>query len=369
MSQAFHGGRLLEAAKEFGLPKDTFIDFSANINVLAPVVPQTAWEKWRTQITRYPEADARSLRDQLACLHGVNSDHILPTAGAIEALYLAARLFPRCRIGIIEPAFSDYYRAFEAADCELERIVLAREMWHAPISAWEHLLAPFDVVVLGNPNNPTGALQTRKQWLAMLEKPWPRPKIWLLDEAFMEFVVDHERETLLSVLSKYRSLIVLRSLTKSWRIPGLRLGFLATSNAAWMERLRTLQPPWSINAVAQAWSAAYLTSANHARLLAGLREFPKAKKRFEVGLSRIAGLRVYPSAANFLLLELLDSSLEASRIYRELGRRGLLVRVCDSFHGMPKGRFIRVAVRTEKQNSRLARELAAICIALNRRAA
>jgi threonine-phosphate decarboxylase len=369
MSQAFHGGRLSEAARDFELPQEAFVDFSANINVFAPVVPPTAWEKWRAQITRYPEAEARNLRDQLACLHGVNSDHILPTGGAIEALYLAARLFPGCRIGIIEPAFSDYYRAFQAADCQPERIVLAREMWHAPISAWEHLLDPFDVVVLGNPNNPTGALQRRKQWLALLEKPWPRPKTWLLDEAFMEFVADHERETLLSVSSKYRSLIVLRSLTKSWRIPGLRLGFLVTSNAAWMERLRRMQPPWSVNAVAQAWSAEYLTPADHGRLLAGLRKFPKTKNRFEAGLSRIAGLRVYPSAANFLLVELLDSSLEASRIYRELGRRGLLVRVCDSFHGMPPGRFIRVAVRTAKQNSLLTRELAAICIALNQRAA
>jgi threonine-phosphate decarboxylase len=369
MSQAFHGGRLSEAAREFGLSQDAFIDFSANTNVLAPVVPPAEWEKWRAQITRYPEADARSLRDQLACLHGVNADYILPTGGAIEALYLAARLFARCKIGIIEPAFSDYHRAFQAGGCEPERIVLARVDWHAPISAWEHMLDPFDVVVLGNPNNPTGALQTRKEWLAVLEKPWPRPKTWLLDEAFMEFVADHEQETLLPILSEYPSLIVLRSLTKSWRIPGLRLGFLVTSNAAWMERLRIMQPPWSINAVAQAWSAEYLTPANHAQLLAGLRGFEKTKDRFEAGLSRIAGLRIYPSAANFLLVELLDSSLDASRVCRELGRRGLLVRVCDSFHGIPKGRFIRVAVRTEEDNNLLARELAAICIALNRRAA
>ena len=176
MSQAFHGGRLSEAAREFGLPQDAFIDFSANINVLAPVVSLAAWEKWRAQIARYPEADAGSLRDKLACLHDVDADHILPTGGAIEALYLAARLFARCKIGIIEPAFSDYHRAFQAADCEPERIVLAREMWHAPISAWEHLLDPFDVVVLGNPNNPTGALQTRKAVARPARKTMAAPK-------------------------------------------------------------------------------------------------------------------------------------------------------------------------------------------------
>jgi histidinol-phosphate/aromatic aminotransferase/cobyric acid decarboxylase-like protein len=125
---------------------------------------------------------------------------------------------------------------------------------------------------------------------------------------------------------------------------------------------------WSINAVAQAWSAECLTPANHAQLLAGFANF-KNKNRFEAGLSRIAGLRVYPSARQFPARGAADSSLDASRVYRELGRRGLLVRVCDSFHGMPTGRFIRVAVRTEEDNHLLARELAAICVALNRRAA
>ena len=97
--------------------------------------------------------------------------------------------------------------------------------------------------------------------------------------------------------------------------------------------------------------------------------FRKSKNGSGLRCPRIAGLRVYPSAANFLLVELLDLPLHASRVYRELGRRGFLVRVCDSFHGMPKGRFLRLAVRTEEENNLLAQELSAICIALNRRAA
>jgi threonine-phosphate decarboxylase len=369
MHQEHHGGQLMEAASEFGVSLDAFVDFSTNTNVFAPVVPLSTWEKWRDQIGRYPETDACGIRDQLARLHGCNADYILPTGGAIEALYLAARSFDQCRIGIVEPTFSDYHRAFQAADFKPGRIVLSREIWYEPISAWEQLLDPFDVVVLGNPNNPTGAIQTRKQWLALFEKWRARPKAWLVDEAFIEFVADHQQETLLPILGENQLLIVLRSLTKSWSIPGLRLGFLATSNAAWMERLRLMQPPWSVNGVAQAWSAEYLTATNQARLLAGLRELAKTKRLFEAGLSRIAGLCVYPSAANFLLIELLDSSLDAWLVYRELGRRGLLVRVCDSFHGMPKGRFIRVAVRTEEENNQLARELGEICISKNRRAA
>ena len=253
------------------MPAHTFVDFSANINVFAPAVSASEWEPWRAEVFRYPEADASGVRGRLASVYHVDGDQIVPTAGAIEALYLAARLFSGSRTVIVEPAFSDYSRAFEAGGCEHARIPLSRELWHAPASEWAHLLEPFDVVVLGNPNNPTGFLNARAQLRGLLERPWDRPKCWIVDEAFIEFVADYERETLLAVLDKYPALVVLRSLTKSWAIPGLRLVFLATSNPDWLAQLRKMQPPWSISSVTEAWAACFLNPGNHERLMAGLR--------------------------------------------------------------------------------------------------
>jgi adenosylcobyric acid synthase len=355
VSQAFHGGQLSKAARDFNLPPESFVDFSSNLNVFAPAVSASDWERWRTAITRYPQADAACLRDQLANVYNLDARHILPTAGAIDALYLAARIFHGRKVAIIEPAFGDYNRAFAAAGCAAERLALAREMWHAPATAaWAHLIEPFDVIVLGNPNNPTGSLQPRELLLQLFNTSLSCQKSWLVDEAFIEFVANQENETLLPVLKQNPSLIVVRSLTKSWCIPGLRLGFLATSNSAWLDRLRVIQPPWSANAVVEEWAAAFLTPEHHAQLLAGLRDLREIKSRFELELARIPGLRTHSSAANFLLVEITDASLSAAHIYRELGRRGLLVRVCDSFYAMPRGRFIRIAVRTEPENNRLA---------------
>ena len=93
MSQAFHGGGVRQAAEQFGLPADSFIDFSSNLNVFAPRVAAVDWEQWSSEISRYPEPDSQSLSEQLARFYHVSTDHILPTAGAIEALYLSARLF------------------------------------------------------------------------------------------------------------------------------------------------------------------------------------------------------------------------------------------------------------------------------------
>jgi threonine-phosphate decarboxylase len=359
VSQAFHGGRLLDAEREFGLPRDCFIDFSSNLNVFAPSISAVEWERWASQMGRYPETDPEMLRHRLAEFYRLRDHCILPTSGASEALYLAARLFAGRKVAIIEPGFSDYSRSFETVDCECAHITLSRSMWFEPVEKWTRYLEPFDVVVLGNPNNPTGSLQRREDFTRLLEDRGRCSKSWIVDEAFMEFVDEPDAETLLSVVEKFPSLIVVRSLTKSWRIPGLRLGFLATAGS--MDRLRRMQPPWSVNSLAEAWSKAFLTAGRRQELAHSLESLRIEKRRFVKQLSEIPGIRLHCGMANFLLVELISESLEAGNLYEELGRRGLLVRVCDSFRGMPRGRFVRLAVRTAIENDRLVRELSALC--------
>ena len=359
MSQAFHGGGVRQAAEQFGLPADSFIDFSCNLNVFAPRVAAVDWEQWSSEIGRYPEPDSQSLSEQLARFYHVSTDHILPTAGAIEALYLSVRLFVGCKVAVLEPAFSDYSRAFTGLPCSLERIFLEPDLWDRPATAWADRLEPFDVVVLGNPNNPTGSFHSLNELLELFDRPWIRPKRWIIDEAFIEFVAGSEHEMLLGQLTNYPSLIVLRSLTKSWRIPGLRLGFLATSGS--IQELQRMQPPWSINGIVHAWAKQFLREERRPEYMASLQMLADLRDNFQRSLRGISGVRVHASAANFLLLELTDSSLDANRIYFELGSRGILVRVCDSFYGMTKGRFLRVAVRTALENQRFADLLSAIC--------
>jgi threonine-phosphate decarboxylase len=359
VSQAFHGGRLLDAEREFGLPRDHFIDFSSNSNVFAPSISAVEWESWASQIGHYPEADPEMLGHRLAEFYRLSGYCILPTSGASEALYLAARLFAGRKVAIIEPGFSDYSRAFETVDCECAHITLSQTMWFEPVEKWRHYLEPFDVVVLGNPNNPTGSLQRRDDFTRLLEDRGRRSRSWIVDEAFMEFVDEPDTETLLPVVEKFPSLIVVRSLTKSWRIPGLRLGFLATAGS--MDRLRRMQPPWSVNSLAEAWSKTFLTLGGREELAHSLEKLRIEKRRFVKQLSETPGIRLHCGTANFLLMELISELLEAGNLYKELGRRGLLVRVCDSFRGMPRGRFVRLAVRTAIENDRLVRELSALC--------
>ena len=361
MSQAFHGGGVRQAADRFGLPLESIVDFSSNVNVLAPEVTDADWGRWMTEIYRYPElADLTQL---LASFYDVRVEHILPTAGAIEALYLTVRLFAESKVAVIEPSFSDYSRAFESIPCCVERILLTPDLWVSSIREWADWLDPFDVVVLGNPNNPTGTFQSLADLTALFDRRWTQPKHWVVDEAFIEFVTGFKDETLLNRLADYPSLIVLRSLTKSWRIPGLRFGFLATAGP--IRELERMQPPWSLNGVVHAWAREFLREEHRPEYLASLRMLVKLGHELEASLRLIPGIRVHPSAVNFVLLELTDPSFDANRVYVELGCRGILIRTCDSFYGMPKGRFLRVAVRTASENQRLVGLLSEICAALS----
>jgi threonine-phosphate decarboxylase len=360
MSQAFHGGGVRQAAEQFGLPRESFVDFSSNLNVLAPGITTGDWERWMTEAYGYPEA--ADLTRQLANFYQVAVEHILPTAGAIEALYLSARLFAGCKVAVVEPSFSDYSRAFNTVPSLVDRILLTPDLWASSIQVWADRLEPFDVVVLGNPNNPTGTFQPLAELTTLFDRRWARSKHWIIDEAFIEFATGFEHETLLRRLRDYPSLIVLRSLTKSWRIPGLRFGFLATTGR--IQELARMQPPWSVNSIVHAWAKEFLRKERRDEYVASLRAITNLRHEFEAGLRRIPGITVHPSAANFLLLELSDPSFDATQIHFELGCRGILVRVCDSFYGMPKGRFLRVAVRTAQDNEKLLDLLSVICATL-----
>ncbi len=352
-----HGGNLLQAAEAFGLPAESLIDFSSNMNVFLQSTPHESWLSWHVEIERYPDPDAMQIKNRIAQIYGINQKNILPTAGGIEALYLAARLFTGKKVAVIEPAFSDYHRAFAWTDNRIERIVIPSDEWVVPITQLLEKHPVSDVMILGNPNNPTGVLQQRELLVEALKKAHAKNQVWIIDEAFIDFTEEGDRNSLIDELTRFSNLILIRSLTKYRRIPGLRLGFLCSSNQHWMERLRTMQPPWSINNIAQTWAREFLTHEENSKARRSLSDLSRLRDQLTSDLKSIEGFRVYPSSTNFLLIELPEPGPIASEIYRLLGQKGILIRVCDSFFGLPAGKFIRISVRTEMENRMLIKHL------------
>ena len=190
-----------------------------------------------TDINRYPEVAAESLTAKIAAHHGLSGNQVLVANGTTESIYLIAQLFAGKKTTIVTPAFSEYEDACAMHGHEMQFL------------SWKECLElprlKSDLVFICNPNNPTGfTFPDLRDWLRL-----NRHCVFVVDEAFIDFAP--AAESMLEALGQFENLIIMRSLTKAYAIPGLRLGYIVTGNE-WIDRLLRLKQPWSVNAVALA---------------------------------------------------------------------------------------------------------------------
>ena len=351
MNQPTHGGNVYKAAQEQRVPVEQIIDFSASINPLGP--PAAVLRAIRSalkQIVHYPDPDCRQLRHELAQRCGLDPDMILVGNGSSELVHLLPRALRIRSALIIGPTFEEYARALLEAGSVVQYIHAKREQrFRPPLQAvLERLSAKrskFDAVFLCNPNNPTGQVMNRRA-LGMLAEVVERQQGWLIvDEAFIDYC--HE-QSVVSLLNEHPRMVVLRSLTKFYAMPGLRIGYLlGTSKVLGLVKER--QPPWSVNSLAQEASCAVLQDEAYAKKSRMFME--NERSCFVRRLRSVSGLQVYSSAANFVLIGL-PGWTSAGEVTDRLASERLLVRDCSTLPGLTM-QMIRVAIRTAKENQRL----------------
>ena len=337
-----HGGDLRRAAAVYG-PRE-FIDFSANINLLGP--PPQVWQVLSENlkdVVHYPDPHLEGLKADLASFLQVDSACILPGNGGAELIYLLPRLAGVRQVLIPAPTFAEYAEAAQA--CKVP-IRYCPDLDH---------LEQGDMLFLCNPNNPTGKLTPKEQVWQLAQRADKQGALLVVDEAFIDFTPEGRAASAAPLVKDCERLIVLYSLTKLFAIPGLRLGCLVASRTL-IDVLRQLQPPWSVNCLAELAGRAALGDESFRertrKATAEEREF------LYQGLLAQQGLTPYPSAANFIFVAIDDPSWTGTTVTDALGRRGILVRNCANFEGLEGDRHIRVAVRTRQENERLLRELA-----------
>lgn len=335
-----HGAHAGATTRSLGAPSGKFLDFSQNINPLGapPAALDAAHRALEDETATYPDMDYPELREALAGYLGVPARTALPTNGGAEALFLAARMVAREKAGkalIPEPTFSEYAVAASAAGLEPVRRVA-----RFPESGFRLDLSSLDLdgvalIFLCNPNNPTGEALLREEVLKLAERARAADVALVVDEAFADFAPE------VSVAPEAGGeLIVARSLTKFFAVPGLRLGCLISTET---ERLQALQPSWPVNSVAAAAGVAAVRDEEFVE--ATLAEVERLRAGLSSGLSAL-GLDVFPGAANFLLVRGPEGVAE------RLARRGVLVRGCEPFVGL-SAEYFRVAVRRAGENEAL----------------
>ena len=274
-------------------------------------------------------------------------DEIVVDSGTASLMFAVMHAIRPKKVLLLEPAFSEYARSCSAVNAEVTTWQLSEENNFNP--DFEGLLRvvgerKVDLVILNSPHNPTGNIYSRPSLLSFIEGAEELGTAILLDEAFIDYA---PQESLVSLAPTKRQLIVLRSLTKFYAMPGLRIGY-AVSNARLAALIRRQIDPWSVSMVAlEAGCAALNDAAKFDEESCGVNL--QAREEFANALDG-AGLKVFPSAANFLLVRLPQGS--GDDLQRWLEAERILIRTCNSFHGLGDA-FIRLAVRTPSENRRL----------------
>ncbi|MDH4187640.1 MAG: threonine-phosphate decarboxylase CobD [Nitrospira sp.] len=357
MTQPEHGGNVYKISRERNVPVDRLVDFSASINPFGfPVSGRRAIRSALKQIVHYPDPDCWQIRAVLAQECGVDPNMILVGNGSTELIHLLPQVLEFKSALIIGPTFEEYAKALTDAGSSFQYVHAGREDGFRPplseaVGKLSSRRSSFDAVFLCNPNNPTGQVLTR-QVVREFAEAVARQRAWLVvDEAFIDYC---PAQSVVSLANEFPRMVVLRSLTKFYAMPGLRIGYLAGDSKV-VARLKNRQPPWSVNSLAQEAALAVLRDPAYA---AKSRSFMKSERaRFQRSLRTLPGLRVYPSAANFVQVEL-PAAVDAVEVAEQLVVEKLLVRDCSMLPGL-SNRMIRLAVRTAKENRRLISALGA----------
>ena len=388
------------------------LDFSANINPLGPPkeVLHAATESLQ-HLDVYPDCRHRKLCNALAEKEKVDVKQIIPGNGAAELIYACIMAMKPKKALIITPGFSEYEKALALVGCDIVEFPLFHPAAFSdqegglfssdfsksgksnlteninPLFAennpsflseriapglLEYIGPELDMMILVNPNNPTGNLFHKKLCKKIIEKCRQNRVLLMVDECFMDFV-DEERqvhmldtmssqsmvnkeqrkspegqltnqiEKKLSEETRITGLIVLKAFTKIYAIPGVRLGYAVTSTAKLADRIRPYLQPWNVSVIADACGLAALQAEKNTDFLRETRDYVKRERCLLIGALESAGFAVYPPAANYIFFK------GPQGLQEKMLEKGILIRSCANYRGLDQG-FYRIAVRRKDEN-------------------
>lgn len=347
-----HGGQPTKIYELTGLIQNGEIyDFSANLNPLGPPVKlKKQFLQSLNRIQNYPDPDYLEATKLVSKHENLPEDSLLLTNGGAEAIFLIAHLFSGKKALIIEPTFSEYKRACEVYNIDVSTISLSiNKDFTFPLEEITAKLQEVDLVFICRPNNPTGTMASIAAMKLLIEHASKCGTTIIVDEAFIHFA-PNEYEDLTSLIATNYNLILLRSLTKIYSIPGLRLGYIIADKNN-ISSLRSKQIPWSINGVVTSLLPSLFedeTFIKHTQIwLQEQLSFLKAE------LTSL-GFYVSPTVVNFYLLQ--DDHNNTEELFRFLLAHQLIPRHTHTFKNL-EGRYLRLAVRNEEENNYLLKVL------------
>lgn len=322
------------------------IDFSANINPLGmPKGISNAIIENIDQYMCYPDCQCTDLRNAIANLLNINPNMITCGNGAADIIYrIALALRPKKAL-ILAPTFSEYEDALKLVDTEINYYYLHEENnFEIQSDITEFITKDLDIIFLCNPNNPTGIPYCKHEMMKIIQKCKSEDVILVVDECFSDFLMDEENYSVVSEISKYDNLIILKAFTKMYAMAGIRLGYMLCSNENFNFAISNMLQPWSVSTVA---SKCGIAATKEKDFVIKTREYISNNRKYLIDNLRELGYKVFDSKVNYILFKSNDTEIN-----KKLEKYGILIRSCSNYVNLGKN-FFRIAVRSTDDNKRI----------------
>lgn len=328
----FHGSDLEKIQALYHIKKEDIISFSANVNPLG--ISHRIRRELASHldvISRYPDREYTALRCAMAAYAGTAPENILVGNGATELISLFVQNLKPKKAMILGPTYSEYERAVTLAGgstvCyplqEKEDFQLNTDSLCACLSS------DLDLLILCNPNNPTGTAVNRTQLRPVLEVCRRLQIFVLIDETYVEFTPQESEISAIPLTDEYKNLVILRGTSKFFAAPGLRLGYAVTGDVSLISKAEGRKDPWGINSIAELAGQLMFSDADY---ITQTREliFGERTRLFRE-LSSWPSIKLYPTMGNYQLVRILKEGVTSGQVFDHCIRQGLMIRDCSSF--------------------------------------
>ena len=372
----FHGGNIYKVFREKNLKE--ILDYSSNINPYG--IPESLKKRITENLEileRYPDPDYVELREKLAHLNNVNMSDIVLGNGATEIIFLFMKVINPKKILIVSPTFGEYERAVKAVGTSRNSIDLSCsddnkniENKEIEIEYFElkesddfnlnignlknELEKKYDLLIICNPNNPTGKFLKLAQTEEILKECNKYDTKLFIDEAFIEFLEDGMKESIINTEGNKKNLFVTRAFTKFFAIPGLRLGYGMYFDKELEKKISEKKEPWSVNNIAEIAGLTVLDDTEYIEKT--LKWITKEKIYMYEKLNEISGIKVYETEVNFITgkidEKLFLEGLNVKILREKMLEQGILIRDASNFKFLDE-RFFRLAIKDRESNDRV----------------
>lgn len=349
----FHGSDIEKVAAYYHIDKEQIINFSGNVNPLG--LSASLKERLKDNIelvTSYPDPDYSDLKEKIASYANCNLHDILLGNGTTELIAHYIDYVSPKKALIIGPTYSEYEKKITSLSGEVNYFPLkAENNFTLNIDdLLDTLDTSFDLLVICNPNNPTGTTTSSDALYKVFDYCIANSIYILIDETYMDFVSDASTISAIPLTKSYSNLMVLRGFSKFFASPGLRLGYGICHDIACHEFINRQRHHWAINSLSAFAGGQLLTDMDFIHIS---REYiHEERTRIEKELRKFENIVVYPTQTNFFLVLLKDKNHTASELFEYCIKKGLMVRDATSFPFL-HGEYFRFCINKEEENNRL----------------